>query len=159
MTSQRSHDVMWRDLMTSHDAIYMGCEYSYVTALLNLWLKFLYVFNLIYYNTSFVRSIASKEVTFTLHYITLHYITLHYITLHYKLLQMCLKLKFGLNRKQVHSRGLKLGIYLNIGTLTCAGYPGSQGHLELDAQTIADWGVDMLKFDGCHANLTDYDRG
>jgi len=42
-------------------------------------------------------------------------------------------------------RGLKFGIYGDIGMKTCAGYPGMQGHLSKDAQTYADWGVDYLK--------------
>ncbi|XP_069749903.1 alpha-galactosidase A-like [Narcine bancroftii] len=50
----------------------------------------------------------------------------------------------------VHSKGLKLGIYQDVGTHTCAGYPGSYGFYELDAQTFAEWGVDLLKFDGCN---------
>ncbi|XP_003775073.1 alpha-galactosidase A [Sarcophilus harrisii] len=51
----------------------------------------------------------------------------------------------------VHSKGLKLGIYQDVGTLTCAGYPGSFGYYDIDAETFADWGVDLLKFDGCYA--------
>ncbi|XP_071765003.2 alpha-galactosidase A [Centroberyx gerrardi] len=54
----------------------------------------------------------------------------------------------------IHSKGLKLGIYGDVGTNTCAGYPGSLGHYETDAQTFADWGVDLLKFDGCYMNWT-----
>ncbi|KAL4631632.1 alpha-galactosidase A [Arapaima gigas] len=50
----------------------------------------------------------------------------------------------------VHSKGLKLGIYADVGTKTCAGYPGSLGYYEVDAKTFADWGVDLLKFDGCY---------
>lgn len=50
----------------------------------------------------------------------------------------------------VHAKGLKLGIYGDAGTRTCAGYPGSLGKEELDAQTWADWGVDYLKYDNCH---------
>jgi len=50
----------------------------------------------------------------------------------------------------VHSKGLKLGIYEDSGTLTCAGYPGSLGHEQVDAQTFADWGVDYLKYDNCN---------
>jgi len=60
---------------------------------------------------------------------------------------------------QIHKLGLKFGIYEDIGTHTCAGYPGSYGNLELDAQTFADWGVDMLKLDGCYANATYYKYG
>ena len=50
----------------------------------------------------------------------------------------------------VHGKGLKLGIYSDAGTNTCAGYPGSLGHEVLDAQTFADWGVDYLKYDNCY---------
>ncbi|MEY4547570.1 MAG: hypothetical protein RL685_3765 [Pseudomonadota bacterium] len=57
----------------------------------------------------------------------------------------------------VHSLGLKLGIYADAGTLTCAGYPGSLGKEELDAQTFADWGVDYLKYDNC-SNQSDGSR-
>lgn len=53
---------------------------------------------------------------------------------------------------QVHSKGLKLGIYADVGKKTCAGYPGSLGHYDIDAETFADWGVDLLKFDGCHCD-------
>ncbi|XP_002733825.2 alpha-N-acetylgalactosaminidase-like [Saccoglossus kowalevskii] len=59
----------------------------------------------------------------------------------------------------VHSKGLKLGIYEDYGKLTCAGYPGSLDHLEVDAQTFADWGVDYLKFDGCYSNPKVMDTG
>ncbi|XP_069550319.1 alpha-galactosidase A [Brachyistius frenatus] len=54
----------------------------------------------------------------------------------------------------VHSKGLKLGIYADVGKNTCAGYPGSLGYYETDAQTFADWGVDLLKFDGCFMEWT-----
>lgn len=46
---------------------------------------------------------------------------------------------------QSSCRGLKFGIYGDIGTHTCGGYPGMQGNLQRDAQTYADWGVDYLK--------------
>ncbi|XP_039871612.1 alpha-galactosidase A [Simochromis diagramma] len=52
----------------------------------------------------------------------------------------------------IHSKGLKLGIYADVGDKTCAGYPGSLGYYEKDAQTFADWDVDLLKFDGCFMN-------
>ncbi|SEG11650.1 alpha-galactosidase [Actinacidiphila yanglinensis] len=52
----------------------------------------------------------------------------------------------------VHSLGLKLGIYEDAGTSTCAGYPGSLGHETTDAQSFADWGVDYLKYDNCNNN-------
>jgi len=49
----------------------------------------------------------------------------------------------------VHSQGLRLGIYSSPGPTTCAGFEGSYGHEEQDAQTYADWGVDYLKYDLC----------
>ena len=49
----------------------------------------------------------------------------------------------------VHSKGLKLGIYSSPGAKTCAGYEGSLGHEQQDAQTYASWGVDYLKYDLC----------
>ncbi|WP_245178965.1 NPCBM/NEW2 domain-containing protein [Streptomyces montanisoli] len=52
----------------------------------------------------------------------------------------------------VHSKGLKLGIYEDAGTETCAHYPGSLGHETTDAQSFADWGVDYLKYDNCNNN-------
>ncbi|WUH89738.1 cellulose binding domain-containing protein [Streptomyces sp. NBC_00433] len=52
----------------------------------------------------------------------------------------------------VHSLGLKLGIYEDAGTATCAGYPGSLGHETVDAQSFASWGVDYLKYDNCNNN-------
>ncbi len=50
----------------------------------------------------------------------------------------------------VHSAGLKLGLYGDAGTRTCAGYPGSLGNEEIDARTFADWGIDYLKYDNCY---------
>ena len=49
----------------------------------------------------------------------------------------------------VHSKGLKFGIYSSPGPKTCAGYEGSYGHEEQDAETYAEWGVDFLKYDLC----------
>ena len=50
---------------------------------------------------------------------------------------------------QVHSLGLKFGIYEAIGTRTCQNYPGSYGHYSRDAKTFAQWGVDFVKIDNC----------
>ena len=49
----------------------------------------------------------------------------------------------------IHSRGLKFGIYSSPGPKTCAGYEGSYGHEQQDADTYASWGVDYLKYDLC----------
>ncbi|CAF0889045.1 unnamed protein product [Didymodactylos carnosus] len=59
----------------------------------------------------------------------------------------------------VHSLGLKFGIYEDYGTETCAGYPGILGHLEQDANTFAQWGVDYLKLDGCNVDVAQMDTG
>ena len=50
----------------------------------------------------------------------------------------------------VHSKGLKLGIYSDAGTGTCANMPGSLGHEYQDAFMYAQWGVDYLKYDWCY---------
>jgi alpha-galactosidase len=49
----------------------------------------------------------------------------------------------------VHGKGLKLGVYSDRGTKTCAGKPGSYSYETKDAQTYASWGVDYLKYDNC----------
>lgn len=60
----------------------------------------------------------------------------------------------------MHDRGLKLGIYGDMGTYTCGGYPGTPlDKIEIDAQTFAKWGVDMLKLDGCYSNVTVQEQG
>ena len=51
----------------------------------------------------------------------------------------------------VHSRGLLLGIYSDAAQLTCAGYTRSYDFEEQDAKTFAEWGIDYLKYDYCHA--------
>ncbi len=50
----------------------------------------------------------------------------------------------------VHSKGLKFGIYTDIGTKTCAGRPATRGYEYQDARTYASWGVDYLKVDWCN---------
>jgi alpha-galactosidase len=49
----------------------------------------------------------------------------------------------------VHGKGLKLGIYSSPGPKTCAGFEGSYGHEEQDAQSYAAWSIDYLKYDLC----------
>ena len=60
---------------------------------------------------------------------------------------------------QLHSKGLKLGIYEDFGKKTCMGYPGSEFYLQLDAETFASWGVDLLKLDGCNSATSDMKDG
>ncbi|MBR5400675.1 MAG: alpha-galactosidase [Treponema sp.] len=51
----------------------------------------------------------------------------------------------------VHSKGLKFGMYNDIGTNLCAGAAvGTCGHEDVDAASYIDWGVDFLKIDNCY---------
>lgn len=62
--------------------------------------------------------------------------------------------------RYVHDRGLKLGIYADMGSRTCGGYPGTPlDKIKMDAQTFASWGVDFLKFDGCYSNAVEQQLG
>ncbi len=49
----------------------------------------------------------------------------------------------------IHTKGLKAGIYISPGPLTCGGYVGSYQHEEIDARKFAEWGFDFLKYDWC----------
>ncbi|KAH7486154.1 alpha-D-galactopyranosidase [Fusarium oxysporum f. sp. albedinis] len=51
---------------------------------------------------------------------------------------------------EIHAMGLKFGLYGDGGAKTCAGYPGSQGHEQQDANLLASWGVDYWKYDNCY---------
>nr|XP_031527651.1 alpha-N-acetylgalactosaminidase isoform X3 [Vicugna pacos] len=60
----------------------------------------------------------------------------------------------------VHSLGLKLGIYEDMGSFTCMGYPGTTlDKVIQDAQTFAEWKVDMLKLDGCFSTPEERAKG
>lgn len=51
----------------------------------------------------------------------------------------------------IHSKGLKFGMYNDIGTNLCAGAAvGTCGHERIDAQSYIHWGVDFLKVDNCY---------
>ncbi|MBP1967882.1 NPCBM/NEW2 domain-containing protein [Paenibacillus aceris] len=52
----------------------------------------------------------------------------------------------------VHLKGLKLGLYTDVGYKTCGGRPGSRGYYDLDAQTYAEWGIDYVKVDWCYVD-------
>ena len=59
--------------------------------------------------------------------------------------------------RMFHHWGLKLGLYGDIGTATCEGYPGYDGYFELDAQTLAiDYEIDSIKVDTCHSNESSF---
>jgi len=50
----------------------------------------------------------------------------------------------------LHSKGLLLGIYTDVGEKTCrGGRPVSWPHYAQDAMTFASWGVDYVKMDWC----------
>jgi len=55
----------------------------------------------------------------------------------------------------VHADGLKIGIYISPGPTTCAGFEGSLGHEEQDAEQFAKWGFDFLKYDWCSYSAKD----
>lgn len=59
----------------------------------------------------------------------------------------------------MHGKGLKFGIYEDYGNFTCGGYPGIIGHLDVDAQTFADWEVDYIKLDGCYQDPETMNEG
>jgi alpha-galactosidase len=51
----------------------------------------------------------------------------------------------------IHDKGLYLSLYTCIGTKTCKkNRPGSYGNYETDANTFAEWGIDMVKCDNCN---------
>ena len=51
----------------------------------------------------------------------------------------------------IHSKGLKFGMYNDIGTNLCAGAAvGTYGHEMTDARSYLDWGVDFIKVDNCY---------
>ena len=51
----------------------------------------------------------------------------------------------------VHAKGLKFGMYNDIGTNLCAGAAvGTCGFEKTDAKSYIDWGVDFLKIDNCY---------
>ena len=53
----------------------------------------------------------------------------------------------------IHSRGLKAGIYTDVGPNTCFAkplYEGSYNHEAQDAAQFASWGMDLIEDDFCH---------
>ncbi len=58
----------------------------------------------------------------------------------------------------IHSLGLKAGIYSSPGPLTCAGFTGSYGNEQRDADQFAAWGFDLLKYDWCSYGHVAKDR-
>ncbi len=51
----------------------------------------------------------------------------------------------------IHGKGLKFGMYNDIGTNLCAGAAvGTCGHEAEDAQSYVDWDIDFIKVDNCY---------
>lgn len=51
----------------------------------------------------------------------------------------------------IHEKGLKFGMYNDIGVRLCAGaWVGTCGHEKTDAETYLNWCVDFLKVDNCY---------
>lgn len=51
----------------------------------------------------------------------------------------------------IHEKGLKFGMYNDIGSNLCAGAAvGTCGHEKQDAESYVSWGVDFLKVDNCY---------
>ncbi|RYP41378.1 hypothetical protein DL767_001016 [Monosporascus sp. MG133] len=51
---------------------------------------------------------------------------------------------------QIHSMGLKFGLYGCAGQMTCAGYPGSEGRERSDVAQLVGWGIDFWKYENCY---------
>ena len=66
----------------------------------------------------------------------------------------------------IHSRGLKAGVYTDVGPHTCFGEPfymGSFEHEDIDAASFAAWGFDFVEMDYCdrpsgHSGREIYER-
>lgn len=51
----------------------------------------------------------------------------------------------------IHNKGLKFGMYNDIGTNLCAGANvGTYSHEETDAKSYVEWGIDFIKVDNCY---------
>lgn len=57
----------------------------------------------------------------------------------------------------VHSKGLKIGIYTDLGRVGCGGKMGSYGYYQQDANQFAEWGFDYVKVDACGADAMGLD--
>lgn len=55
----------------------------------------------------------------------------------------------------ITARGLRVGIYTDLGPKTCAGYPGSRDHFETDASLFASINASYVKADGCGVEADD----
>ena len=51
----------------------------------------------------------------------------------------------------VHANDMKFGLYTDAADQTCANAFGSYGYETIDANAYAEWGIDVVKCDYCHA--------
>lgn len=62
--------------------------------------------------------------------------------------------------EHIHAYGLKAGIYSSPGETTCQLFEGSYGNEIRDAETYAEWGFDLLKYDWCsYRKISDLMKG
>ncbi|KPM09843.1 Zinc finger CCCH domain-containing protein 10 [Sarcoptes scabiei] len=59
----------------------------------------------------------------------------------------------------MHQRGLKLGIYQNLGHRTCMNYPGIIDHMEQDLKSFLEWDIDWIKLDACFTSPSKLNDG
>ena len=52
--------------------------------------------------------------------------------------------------EELNEMGFKVGLYTSNGTLTCEDLPASLYNEAIDADTLAQWGVEYFKYDFCH---------
>lgn len=52
--------------------------------------------------------------------------------------------------ERINNMGFKVGLYTSNGTLTCEDLPASLYNEAIDADTLAEWGVEYFKYDFCH---------
>ena len=52
--------------------------------------------------------------------------------------------------EEINESGFKVGLYTSNGTLTCEDLPASLYNEKVDADTLAEWGVEYFKYDFCH---------
>lgn len=52
--------------------------------------------------------------------------------------------------EEINALGFKVGLYTSNGTGTCEDLPASLYNEKIDADTLAEWGVEYFKYDFCH---------
>ena len=52
--------------------------------------------------------------------------------------------------EEINELGFKVGLYTSNGTGTCEDLPASLYNERVDADTLAEWGVEYFKYDFCH---------